>query len=233
MILKKYEDFINRVNKLGFMAFSPILPGFPSLPEETEPGQWHTGDPETDPWRWKDRAAEEKKLAFGCVLGGHKGFISEKMYPYFYAACHPEEEMEERWDAGQINQTVWQLWQIFEQGVVPDTGEIRKLMGVTKKHGASKIDNAVKELEKDFYITVSGNRRKVSRLGEAYGWAANTYEKVTDWASEAWLGGGLRIIRRDAINHILDAGVSIGTHINHADLARALKLQTEPVLNQI
>jgi hypothetical protein len=82
MILKIYEDFINRVNKLGFMAFSPILPGLPSLPEETEPGQWHTGDPETDPWRWKDRAAEEKKLAFGCVLGGHKGFISEKMYPY-------------------------------------------------------------------------------------------------------------------------------------------------------
>lgn len=29
--LRSYEDFIFRVNQLGFMSLSDILPGFPSL----------------------------------------------------------------------------------------------------------------------------------------------------------------------------------------------------------
>jgi hypothetical protein len=51
--LTKYEDFIERVNELGFMAFSNTLPGFPSLVEETPGNIWHTGEPDTDPWRWE------------------------------------------------------------------------------------------------------------------------------------------------------------------------------------
>lgn len=38
--------------------------------------------------------AEEKGLAFGCILGGHKGFVSPRMYSIFYAAFHPKEPME-------------------------------------------------------------------------------------------------------------------------------------------
>ena len=91
--LQKYEDFIERVNELGFIAFSNALPGFPSLTQETPGGIWFTGNPDTDPWHWKDRAAEEKKLSFGCVLGGFKGFIAPRMYSLFYIACQPEEHM--------------------------------------------------------------------------------------------------------------------------------------------
>ncbi len=83
-MLMTYEDFLDRVETLGFMAFSPLLPGLPSLGGETPENLWHTGQ-DTDPWRWKDRAAEEKRLAYGCILGGHKGFISQRMYPVFYA----------------------------------------------------------------------------------------------------------------------------------------------------
>lgn len=61
-------------------------------PEEN----WHTGDPDTDPWCWKDKVAEEKQIAFGCILGGYKGFVSARMYSVFYTAFHPKEHMEER-----------------------------------------------------------------------------------------------------------------------------------------
>ncbi|WHH60030.1 hypothetical protein [Petroclostridium sp. X23] len=106
--LLRYEDFIDRVDNLGFMSLSNILPGFPSLSEETAKKNWHTGDPDTDPWYWKDRAAEEKRLAFGCILGGHKGFVSASMYSLFYTAFHPKENMEERRAFGQVSEMVWQ-----------------------------------------------------------------------------------------------------------------------------
>lgn len=225
MILNTYEDFIERVNQLGYMSFSNLLPGFPSLDRETRPEQWHTGDPETDPWQWKDRAANERKLAFGCLLGGHKGFISESLYPYFYAACHPRGAMEERWAEGAISYTEWQIWQIFCQNGEPDTGEIRRLMGVTKKQGANKVDNAMKELQRTFYITVSGNRRKLNRRGEPYGWAVNTYMKVTDWAPESWLAKADKISREEAVARILDVGISISNSVERKELARVLKLR--------
>lgn len=98
-LLTTYPDFLQRVEALGFYPMSNILRGYPSLGAETPAQIWHTGL-ETDPWQWKDRAAVEKRLAYGCILGGHKGFVSRQMYPVFYAACHPAETMPERWAAG-------------------------------------------------------------------------------------------------------------------------------------
>jgi hypothetical protein len=220
--LTRYEDFLDRVNELGFMAFSPILPGFPSLAEETPSHIWHTGDRNTDPWRWKDRAAEEKKLAFGCVLGGHKGFLSARMYPVFYKAFHPREHMEERRAGGQVNQHVWQLWRLFESRTLLDTGEIRRYSGVTKKKGGSRVDAAISELEQFFYITVAGSRQRLDRYGQPYGWHINVYDRVENWAPEGWLKCGAPMDRDDAREAILDAGIKTGRTLDRAALARKL-----------
>ena len=58
-MLNTYDDFVKRVDELGFMSFSNILPGWTSLSDETSRMQWHTSEHETDPWQWKDRAAKE------------------------------------------------------------------------------------------------------------------------------------------------------------------------------
>ncbi len=112
-MLTNYDDFVTRVDSLGFMTLSDLLTGLPSLGNETTESLWHTGL-DTDPWRWKDRAADEKRLAYGCMLGGHKGFVAQRMYPIFFAAFHPTLSMPERWSSGTINQITWQLWQLFE-----------------------------------------------------------------------------------------------------------------------
>ncbi len=46
ILLKRYMDFLDRGDQLGFMSLSNILPGFPSLTEETSKEIWHTGDPD-------------------------------------------------------------------------------------------------------------------------------------------------------------------------------------------
>lgn len=236
MKLLSYQDFLNRVEELGFLTFSGIVDGLPSLIGETPKEIWHTGDPETDPWQWKDRAAQEKRMAFGCVLGGNKGFIAPRLYPVFLAACRPSEEMEERRYNGLVSQTVWELWKLFEERRVLDTSEIRSCMGVTGKKGGSRVDSAIVELQKLFQITVAGSRRKIDRKGQPYGWNINIYERVEDWMPSEWgitCGNtdsskssndccGANMDRDTAIETILEIGIKNGNNVNRDKLAKAL-----------
>lgn len=220
--LRKYQDFLDRVDELGFMALSNILPGFPSLSEETAKEMWHTSDFDTDPWCWKDRAADEKRLAFGCILGGHKGFVSARMYPVFYAACHPTESMEDRRMSGLVNQMTWQLWQLFKEKTLLSTSEIRQEMGVSLKKGGNRVDTAIKELQQYYYITVAGNRRKLDKYGQPYGWPANIYDKVMNWVPAEWMKEISTLQREEAKEEILRVGVSIGKNISYSELAKTL-----------
>lgn len=222
ILLRKYEDFIKRVEELGFMTLTNILTGLPSLSSEAPKDSWHTGNPETDPWCWKDRAAEEKRLAYGCILGGHKGFVSPRMYSIFYTAYHPEELMEERRESGQISQTIWQLWQLFEEKTLLSTSDIRKEMGVTRKKGGSKVDKAIQELQQHYYITVAGNRRKTDKYGTPYGWTSNVYDKVENWVPREWMELNPGLSSMEAREKILDAGIAISKNVSRIELAKVL-----------
>ncbi len=224
-ILKNYNDFLKRVNELGFMAFSNVLSGFPTLSEETPKELWHTGDYDTDPWCWKDRAAEEKELAFGCILGGNKGFVSREMYPYFYALFQKQESIEEKWEYGLISPEVWRLWQLFEEKTLLNTSEIRQEMGVIKKEGAGKLDNAIIYLQKHYYITVAGSRRKKNKFGEPYGWPANVYDKAENWAPTGWLNDWEKVMPEEARQKIIETGLSISKGVEEKAIVKFLAIE--------
>jgi hypothetical protein len=223
-MLTSYEDFIARVESLGFMALSPLLPGFPSLGGETPVSLWHTGL-DTDPWRWKDRVAEEKRLAYGCILGGHKGFVTRRMYPIFYAAFHPVLSMPERWATGTVNQRTWQLWQLFEKESALNISLVRQTLGVSRKQGASAVDASIQQLQHEYYITVAGNDRKVGSKGQFYGWPVTRYSRVIDWAPADWLDSAKDWSVVEARELILDDGVAMSNGVNRQNLAKKLALR--------
>lgn len=224
VMLTTYDDFLARVQALSFMAFSPILPGFPSLGGETPESLWHTGL-DTDPWRWKDRAAEEQRLAYGCILGGHKGFVTQRMYPIFYAAFHPTLSMPERWATGTVNQSTWQLWQLFEKEGTLNISQVRQILGVSRKQGAGAVDASIQQLQQEYYITVAGNDRKVSAKGEFYGWPVIRYSRVMDWALTGWLDDAENWSVEGARESILDDGVAISAGVDRRALAKKLALR--------
>ena len=223
-MLTTYDDFIARVETLGFMPLSHLLPGLPSLGDETPKNLWHTGL-DTDPWRWKDRAAEEKRLAYGCILGGHKGFVTRRMYPVFYAAYYPSYDMPERWERGTVSQWTWQVWQLFEENSAINISQVRQSLGVSRKQGASAVDRAIEQLQQEYTITIDGNDRKVNAKGEFYGWPVNRYRRVLDWAPDGWLDSARDLSAREARELILDSGVSMSDELNPQDLAKKLKLK--------
>jgi hypothetical protein len=221
-MLADYDAFVARAGALGFMPLSHILDGLPSLGAETSAGLWHTGL-ETDPWRWKDRAAEEKRLAYGCILGGHRGFVSRRLYPLFVAAFHPTLAMPERWARGAVNQNVWQLWQLFEERGTLNTSQVRRALGAGRPGTKRALDAALRQLQHEYYITVDGNERKISATGAFYGWPVNRYSRVVDWAPPGWLDGAADWPAAEAREMILDAAVAISTTLNRRDLAKKLR----------
>jgi len=223
-MLTTYEDFVARVESLGFMALSPLLPGLPSLSGETPESLWHTGL-DTDPWRWKDRAAQEQRLAYGCILGGHKGFVARRMYPIFYAAFHPRLSMPERRTAGTINQRVWQLWHLFEDKGTLNISQVRQTLGVSHKQGVRAVDSAIQQLQHEYYITMDGNDRKISAKGEPYGWPINRYCRVRDWIPTGWLDGVEAWPVEEAREMILENGMAMSDSVNRQDLAKKLVLR--------
>ncbi len=224
VILTTYQDFVARVESLGFMALSHLLPGFPSLDDETAESLWHTGL-DTDPWRWKDRVAKEKCLAYGCILGGHKGFVTQRMYPIFYAAFHPTLSMPERWATGTVKQRTWQLWQLFEEKGTLNISQVRQSLGARREQGASAVDAAIQQLQREYYITVDGNELKVSAKGEFYGWPVNRFRRVVDWAPAGWLDSAKDWSVEEARELILDDGVAMSNGINRQDLAKKFGLR--------
>ncbi|MBP7401808.1 MAG: hypothetical protein KBA30_04270 [Clostridia bacterium] len=184
--LRTYADFLDRADELGFLFLSRGVAGAPGISDEVPGNQWHTGDPESDPWLWKDRAAAEKRLAFGCLLGGRKGFIAPRMYPVFYAACLPERTLAERRTDGLVGPAKWKLWQLFEEKGKRNLGtwEIRQALRGTDT--LSAIDRAVTELSQEFYLTVSGNKCRTDRFGQPYGWPSNMYDTVAAWVPPEW-----------------------------------------------
>ncbi len=223
-VLTTYDDFAARVEALGFMALSNILPGFPSLGAETPRSLWHTGL-DTDPWRWKDRAAEEKRLAYGCILGGHNGFVTQRMYPIFYAAYHSPLSMPERWAGGTVNQVTWRLWQLFEEHGRLNISQVRHIMRVKRNQTTQAVDAAIRQLQHEYYLTVDGSERKVSAKGEFYGWPVNRYRQVEDWAPAGWLEGASDWSAEEARDLILDDGVAMSEGVKRQDLAKKLGLR--------
>jgi hypothetical protein len=220
-MLTTYDDFVARVEALGFMALSQLLPGVPSLGDETAESLWHTGL-DSDLWRWKDRVAEEKRLAYGCILGGHKGFVTQRMYPIFYAAFHPPHSMPERWASGTVSQMTWRLWQLFEEKSTLNISQVRKAMGASRKQDVHALDTAIQQLQHEYYITVDGNERKVSAKGEFYGWPVNRYSRVVDWAPGGWLDSAKEWSAEESRELILDDGVAMSNDVNRRDLAKKL-----------
>ena len=138
------------------MPLSQVLAGLPSLGSQTDPSAWHTGDAGTDPWQWKDRAAQEKKLAYACCLGAVKGFIAPRLYTVFYAAFHPSLPMADRWAQGSVSQTTWIIWSLFEKQHLQNTSEIRRELSVSLKNGASRVETSLGALQAEFYLPQPG-----------------------------------------------------------------------------
>ena len=58
-------DAVSLIHRVGFLPlFSNSIPGF-SIEEHVPGDHWWTGDPEIDPWEWRQILAGDESIAYG------------------------------------------------------------------------------------------------------------------------------------------------------------------------
>lgn|GEM_PF-526462 len=198
--IQTYEEAVQLIERVGFMLLSANPYGLLSLEAVTDPAAWHTNET-TDPWRWKDRLAAEKKAAYTRVLDRRPGFIAPNWYPYFLAAYRLE-TVEKRYRDGCLGHLAYRLYNRLRDGGPAATYELKSYLGVGREE-QREFANALVELQESMDITVAGATRKRNRYGEPYGWHVTEYTTVGQWAGEAILKQAAGIKRATAINRIV------------------------------
>ena len=195
--------------------------GLTSLCECTEDAQWHTGDPDTDPWQWRERAAAERRAAVGNVLGGRKGFIAPALYPLLFAASRPSRPLEERYADGLVPRMQQRALALFVPGEPLSTFELRAQLVGSKKEELSKMFRALEALMREFYITVCGSKRKTNALGQPYAWPAVNYALAEEWHGD-WLAAAPLLPQEEAREAVLTHCARMGAQGSEATLRRVL-----------
>ena len=189
-----YDEFIEMVNEWGFSTPYDGL-GYAD-------GQSFSGDPDTDPWIWKDRVTQEKKLAYGAFFNGKKGYIGPRFYSIFIDAFRPRKTVEERYESGNLGQYKWKFWNLLtSEDRALGTHEYRALIGVTAKDGRSALDNAVVKLQMTFDVTAVGNADMLDKNGKPYNQSV-AYDKVDKWVPQEWLNMNPRMEHEEALEAI-------------------------------
>lgn len=178
MTVKTYGEFLRALDELGFLLFGGGSTGLLKLSDVTEPQAWFRGG-EDDPWHWRELLCERKDGVYARVLGGQTFLISWKWYPAFLAAYRTCGTLEERYRAGAVSGAVWRMRELFEERQALAKYEL------TKRFTRAEVTKGLTVLQREMYITISGEVQKLSPELKPVGWPSMEFTRVEDWAAEA------------------------------------------------
>ena len=101
--IRTWQELVNWINEVGFLPlFRNDVPGF-SAEEHVSSLFWWTGDPEQDPWEWREIIARSHQVAYGKFFDKKAGFISLDWLPYFVNFRRDGYDFDSRWEDGLAN----------------------------------------------------------------------------------------------------------------------------------
>ena len=180
-MIHSYTDFIRELLAAGFSQFggskdcvATLFPhGWNAQPDH--PVQWFCGDPDRDPWHWRERVIKERDdIAYSKVFFHKHGFITREWYPVFLAARRQGRDFEDAYAGGLHSRAALRVYECLQRGGALPVHDIKPMTGFGKAEKSS-FERALAELQMGLYITVCGHAQKISRAGESYGWASDVY----------------------------------------------------------
>ena len=200
--LHTVREAINYINERGCLPlFKNDIPGF-SLEERTVPDYWWCGDPEVDPWEWREVIARSGEVAYGKFFDKKAGFISKEWFPYFANYRRDGYDFDALWDDEKASRRQKKVMDVLEIEDEIYSNELKARAGFGK--GKEKgFDGTVTDLQMKTYLCVRDFRQRKNKKGELYGWPIAVYtrpetlwgyEHVTSAYKESSADSGRRII---------------------------------------
>lgn len=177
--IRSYQELINWVNEIGFLPlFKNEIDGF-SAEEHTSNLFWWTGDPEQDPWEWREIIARSGEVAYGKFFHKKAGFISKEWFPYFANYRRDGYDFDSRWEDGLASMRCKKIMDQFEERETWAGNELKSQAGF-QKGGEKNFSGIITELQMQTYLTIRDFRRRRNKKGEEYGMAVSVYIRPED-----------------------------------------------------
>jgi len=181
-MISNYNEFINALFEAGFSGtvggskdgvFGLIRYGWGATDETGI--EWHTGNPDTDPWEWRIRVLNERNdIAYSKLFFGKTGYITKEYYPYFLAARRGGMSFEDEYYKGTISNHAKRIYDAVVENDRLPVDAIKRVAGFTRDE-KSKFDNALTELQMKMYLTICDIYYKISQKGEPYGFSSTVF----------------------------------------------------------
>ena len=168
------EELVKLIDQIGFLPlFSNTVPGF-SAEEHTASVTWWTGDPESDPWEWRQILASDPGIAYGKFFDRKAGFISKRWFPDFANYRRNGYDFDALADDGLVpfrNRKIMETFTLDERMAGKEllSCELKTAAGFGKG-GEKNFEGTVTELQMQTYLIMSDFRQKQNKRGEGYGW---------------------------------------------------------------
>ena len=185
MRLHSARELTDWVREIGFLPlFRGEIPGF-SAEEHTADGVWFTGDPEHDPWIWREEIARAGEIAYGKFFGGRAGFVSPEWFPALANYRRDGYDFDTLWEEGLARGRSKKLMDCLELHGPMMSTDLKSAAGFGKG-GEKNFSGIVTELQMQTYLVVTDFRRKVSRAGAEYGMSISVLAAPeTRWGYDA------------------------------------------------
>ena len=183
--IRCYDDFIMALRKAGFSMGGGSEGIFSLCDRFAENIRWHTGDPETDPWVWRRRAAEEGDIAYGKFFFQKGGYITREWLPLFMAVRRDGLELSEMYEDGAVTRMEKDIYRLICEAGRISFSELKSLLGI-RKESASKFEAATVRLQSRMFTVICGETRKLAATGEPYGWPVNVFCPIEALDEELW-----------------------------------------------
>lgn len=194
--IRTVRELISWINEIGFLPlFANEVEGF-SAEEHVSPRFWWTGDPEQDPWEWREIIARSGEVAYGKFFGKRAGFISMEWFPAFANYRRDGYDFDSRWDDELANIRHKKIMDCFEGAAAGEAKEhigleLKRMAGFGKD-GYKNFDGVLTELQMQTYLVVKDFRRKRGKKGQEYGMPVCVYSKPEDLWGYDYVEGGYR-----------------------------------------
>ena len=164
------EELISMIESVGFLPlFSNSIPGF-SVEEHTAASGWFSGDPERDPWLWREKLASDGRVVYGKFFSGNAGFVSAGWFADFANVRRDGYDFDALWDDEKASRKQKKIMDLFEE---EDTElfsfEIRQKAGFGKE-GEAGFESTLTSLQMMTYLCPVQFRQRKSKAGKEYGW---------------------------------------------------------------
>ena len=172
--IRSWQELVQWIDEVGFLPlFKNEIEGF-SAEEHTSDLFWWSGDPDQDPWEWRQLMARSGRVAYGKFFGKKAGFISRAWFPHFANWRRDGYDFDSRWDEGLASM---RQKRIMDQFALEDEwfSFALKSQAGFGRGGEKNFEGTVTDLQMASYLLIRDFRRRLNKKGQPYGWPICVY----------------------------------------------------------